>query len=158
MLSTLHTLCCQRPTRRGRWTHTEKRGGEQCRFCCWLLQLLKHFLPSLTKNGDSEKERKREKKSKWKARKMLKSICNVACQRPVGRSPGVARSEAGTRREFRGFVPRIKLAATKLITFGYFQLVAAQCSAQGLWVEAGRQGGVAGSCLHARPKRWLNIR
>lgn len=56
MLSTLHTLCCQRPTRRGRWTDTEKRGGEQCMFCCGLLQLLKHFLPSLTKNGDSEKE------------------------------------------------------------------------------------------------------
>lgn len=77
---------------------------------------------------------------------MLKSICNVACQRPVGRSPGVARSEAGTRREFRGFVPRIKLAATKLITFGYFQLVAAQFSAQGLWVEAGGRGRQLFAC------------
>lgn len=80
---------------------------------------------------------------------MLKSICNVACQRPVGRSPGVARSEPGTRREFRGFVPRIKLAATKLITFGYFQLVAAQFSAQGLWVEAGGGNGGRGRQLFA---------
>lgn len=77
---------------------------------------------------------------------MLKSICNVACQRPVGRSPGVARSEPGTRREFRGFVPRIKLAATKLITFGYFQLVAAQFSAQGLWAEAGGRGRQLFAC------------
>lgn len=39
-------------------------------------------------------------------------------------SPGPSQ----VRDEFRGFVPRIKLAATKLITFGYFQLVAAQLS------------------------------
>lgn len=91
---------------------------------------------------------------------MLKSICNVACQRLVGKVTWRRQSsEPAPRRvsRFRAAAharARIKLAATKLITFGYFQLVAAQLSSCG----QGGQRGVAGSCLHARPKRWLNIR
>lgn len=61
---------------------------------------------------------------------MLKSICNVACQR-LAEGGGGEGHLAGPGSETSFVVrARIKLAATKLITFGYFQLVAAQLSSR----------------------------
>lgn len=73
---------------------------------------------------------------------------HLQCGLSKTRGKVTGRRQVRTRYETRvsGFRAANKTAATKLITFGYFQLVAAQLSAQGLWVEAGGRGRQLFAC------------